>query len=91
MPDAPLSFENDIKELLVNAGGACMLTPSDTNGAYPEKAFNVETLIQVRGLATIILVEFVLEKMPPKEVSPEFDYANAAKRFARWIDGGMQA
>lgn len=82
-----LSFEVDIKPMLVAAGGACMKTPIDSTGVvHMDKAFDVTAYQQVKDRATQILIEFVLAKMPP---GVPFDI-NRTSKFAEWMDGGMQ-
>ena len=88
-----LSFEQDVKPMLTNAGGGCMLanpvTP-ETGESHPCKAFDIFDHVEVIKKAQFMLVELVLEKMPPSVSVPGFDYQGAAKLFAQWIDDGMK-
>jgi hypothetical protein len=88
-----LSFEQDIKPMLERASGGCMLTNPvvpKTGERHPCKAFDIFDHIEVIKKADVILLELVLEKMPPSVSVPDFDYQGAAKLFAEWIDSGMK-
>ena len=62
----------------------------ETGVTHPCKAFDIFDHVEVIKKAQVILVELVLEKMPPSVSVPNFDYQNAAKLFATWIDDGMK-